>query len=84
MIDDDEINIKVGAIVVIKNDDDFLFLDPDDHLNREESIQLFWKDSIGVVIEIKELDKEISYKRIKLMVDGHTGWTYSDYLKPLS
>lgn len=40
-----------------------------------------WHDStIGVVVETDDLDGKL-YNKVKVLVDGMSGWTYSDYLR---
>jgi len=78
---DDNLDIKIGDIVVPREPDDFLFLDPGDIELGEEYIEIFWSGSLGIVVDVINFGNQTNYCRIKLMVDGHMGWTYSDYVE---
>jgi ABC-type glycerol-3-phosphate transport system substrate-binding protein len=74
--------IKIGDVVIIK---DPIFWEPlYSNSNRmgDEDIQVEWYGEPALVIDIVKYSR--SYNKIKLMVNGKSGWTYSDYVELVS
>jgi len=69
-------------MVMSRDEDEFLFLNPGNSFDEKElKTEIFWGDSIGVVVEVGNLEPQKPYRRVRVMVDGVVGWTYSDYLQ---
>lgn len=74
---------KVGDLVTPMSDEEFLFMDGGmDH--EVDPIECVWSDVVGVVLEVSDFDPAREYKRIRVMIMGHIGWTYSDYVQIIS
>lgn len=77
----DNVTVQVGDMVTPRDEDEFLFLDLGTSALKEAPTEIFWNGSVGVVLEVGSLKPQKSYRRVRIMVDGVIGWTYSDYLQ---
>lgn len=77
----DNVIVQVGDMVTPRDEDEFLFLDPGTPAPKEAPTEIFWSGSVGVVLEVGSLEPQKTYRRVRIMVDGVIGWTYSDYLQ---
>jgi len=73
--------IQVGDMVTPHGEDEFLFLDLGASTGLHMVTEIFWGDSVGNVIDIERSDPRKFYRRVRVIVDGFVGWTYSDYLR---
>lgn len=73
--------IRVGDMVTPRGADEFLFLDLGTSIGLHTVTEIFWGDSVGIVIDMERLDPQKFYRRVRVIVDGFVGWTYSDYLR---
>lgn len=74
--------IKIGDIVMIT---DPIFWEPlysDHNKMGDQDIEVEWYGEPAIVVDIQKYSH--SYNKIKLMVNGKSGWTYSDYVELVS
>lgn len=76
----DNVIAQVGDMVTPR-EDEFLFLDSGTPALKEAPTEIFWSESLGVVLEVGSLEPQKTYRRVRIIVDGVIGWTYSDYLQ---
>jgi len=73
------VDVRVGDLVIPVGEDEFLFMDGGmDH--EVDPIECVWRDELGIVVEVVVYEPVREYRRVCVMVGGHVGWTYSDYV----
>lgn len=73
------VSIRVGDLVVPLAEEEFLYMGGGmDH--EVDPIECVWNGMVGLVVGVSEFDPVREYKRVRVMVIGHVGWTYSDYV----
>lgn len=76
-----EIRLKAGDLVLPLADEEFLFVNPGRMDAETDPIEIVWESVPGIIIEIEPFNPPRNYMRVKVMVRGITGWTYSDYVR---
>lgn len=76
--------IQKGDLIKPFPDKEYFFLE--DKIDEPEDvwIEVAWKDVPGVVLEVNDFDPPREYKRLRVVVNGTLGWTYSDYVRVVS
>lgn len=73
--------LKAGDLVLPLADEEFLFVDPGGMDAEIDPIEIVWEFVPGIIVEIQSFNPPRNYMRVKVMVRGITGWTYSDYVR---
>jgi hypothetical protein len=74
-------NVEIGDLVMPIREEEFLFLSPE---GAVDPLEIDWdRSSIGIVLQVVDFNPPRQYKRVRVVVDGLIGWTYSDYLEPI-
>lgn len=72
----------LGAIVVPVEEHGHMFLEAGMGWESNEDVmdEFAWVDDVGIVLDVSEFDPPREYLRLRLLVCGRVGWTYSDYV----
>lgn len=75
------LGISVGDLVLPLDSEEFLFSSAFAMDLDSDPIECCWAGIPGVVIGVEDFVPPRGYMRVKVMVEGIIGWTYSDYVK---
>jgi hypothetical protein len=73
--------VEVGDLVFPCDDEEFLFAYPAGMDPDFDPVEVIWESVPGLVIEVlPNWNVDTSYRRVRVMVGGCIGWTYSDFV----
>ena len=73
--------VEVGDLVLPCDEEEFLFVYPAGMDPDFDPVEVVWECVPGLVVEVlPNRNVDTSYRRVCVMVGGHIGWTYSDFV----
>lgn len=75
--------VKIGDLVIPMDSEEFLFSSAFAMDSEVDPIECCWSGIPGIVTGVEDFVPPRGYMRIRVMVEGMVGWTYSDYIKTI-
>lgn len=70
----------MGDVVRPQEGSEFLFVD-ESVVGGGDPIEVEWSGGVGLVVGVMAVPEPRSYVRVRMVVGGRVGWTYSDYVE---
>lgn len=74
--------MRVGDMVLPVAERDYMFLEDGMSGECSEDVlsEVDWSYEVGIVLEVRDFDPPREYLRVRMLVGGVIGWTYTDYV----
>lgn len=77
--------MNVGCLVFPVPEREYMFLESVDEETEEILDEINWDPrTLGVILDVRDFDPPREYMRVRVLVEGVVGWTYTDYIKTIN